>query len=630
MVRETQSCARRRHRGADLCVVSPAAALGGRRHRQQLRRGRRHQDGGAGRSVGAVVRSMSSGDSRPSKRSAGAWPAASTRSRSTSTKPPRWQAASGVQGIPDLGGVARRPRGGPPGRRPARGAGRTVGRRPHRQPRRHPPEGSSAMTAPPGGARVPVPWSATASPSPASPAKRGPYLNLDAAASTAALPAVAARRQRLPAVVLERPPRRRLQVPASTVAYEQARAAALAFAGRAPTATTWPSSAATPPRPSTIWPTGCASAPTTSSSPPWSSTTPTCCPGPGCAGRRFVECGPGRHLRPRRRRRRSRRRARARGCWPSPAASNVTGWLPPIDEHHRRRPRTGACPSSSTPPSWPPTGRCPRRPTSWPGAATRCTPRSGRASWSARRATFAEGDPFLAGGGAVDLVDLDEVIWTDPPEREEAGSPNVIGAVALHAAIDGSPPSAGPPSPPTTTTSPAGCDPGWPRIDGVRLLGPPQPADTLPVATFVVDGVPHALVAARLSAEYAIGVRHGCFCAHPYLMRLLGLSHDEVAAYRQAVRAGDRSQIPGAVRASCGINTQPGRYRPAPRRRRRDRPRPTAPVPYARTRPPGTTGPTPTRPDGPPAIRAQVPPARGMTPAAATAASASSEKERHR
>ncbi len=52
------------------------------------------------------------------------------------------------------------------------------------------------------------------------------------------------------------------------------------------------------------------------------------------------------------------------------------------------------------------------------------------------RRTFAEGDPFLAGGGAVDLVDLDEVIWTEPPEREEAGSPNVVGAVAFGAAMD--------------------------------------------------------------------------------------------------------------------------------------------------------------------------------------------------
>jgi len=52
------------------------------------------------------------------------------------------------------------------------------------------------------------------------------------------------------------------------------------------------------------------------------------------------------------------------------------------------------------------------------------------------RRVFERGDPFLAGGGAVDLVDLDEVIWTDPPEREEAGSPNVVGAVAFGTAMD--------------------------------------------------------------------------------------------------------------------------------------------------------------------------------------------------
>ena len=50
------------------------------------------------------------------------------------------------------------------------------------------------------------------------------------------------------------------------------------------------------------------------------------------------------------------------------------------------------------------------------------------------REAFAEGDPFLAGGGAVELVTLDEVVWTTPPEREEAGSPNVLGAAALGAA----------------------------------------------------------------------------------------------------------------------------------------------------------------------------------------------------
>lgn len=171
------------------------------------------------------------------------------------------------------------------------------------------------------------------------------------------------------------------------------------------------------------------------------------------------------------------------------------------------------------------------------------------------RATFADGDPFLAGGGAVDLVDLDEVVWTDPPEREEAGSPNVLGAIALHAAVD--------------ELSRIGWDAigqhdddmarrlraGLERIDGVRLLGASASSGALPVATFVVEGVSHALVAARLSAEHAIGVRHGCFCAHPYLLRLLGLDSREVLEYHAAVLRGDRRRIPGAVRASAGLST---------------------------------------------------------------------------
>jgi selenocysteine lyase/cysteine desulfurase len=171
------------------------------------------------------------------------------------------------------------------------------------------------------------------------------------------------------------------------------------------------------------------------------------------------------------------------------------------------------------------------------------------------RRTFADGDPFLAGGGAVDLVDLDEVIWTDPPEREEAGSPNVVGAIALQEAID------------------EFDRLGWDQIQdhdidlasrlrsglaaspGVTLLGPALTTDTLPLATFAVDGLHHSLVAARLSAEYGIGVRHGCFCAHPYLERLLGLPDEQVRTYRAAVLRGDRRNMPGAVRASASLST---------------------------------------------------------------------------
>lgn len=234
-------------------------------------------------------------------------------------------------------------------------------------------------------------------------------------------------------------------------------------------------------------------------------------------------------------------------------ASNVTGWLPPIDAviaaaHERGVPVLvdGA-------------QLAPHRPLpadadflAWSGHKMYAP--FGAGVLVGPRATFASGDPFLAGGGAVDLVDLDEVVWTDPPDREEAGSPNVLGAVALHAAMD------------ELTAI------GWPRIvahddamsvrlrdglaavDGVRILGAAPPT-SLPVVAFVVTGVPHALVAARLSAEHAIGVRHGCFCAHPYLLRLLDLRPDEVAAYQAAVLRGDRRAIPGAVRASAGLST---------------------------------------------------------------------------
>ena len=235
-------------------------------------------------------------------------------------------------------------------------------------------------------------------------------------------------------------------------------------------------------------------------------------------------------------------------------ASNVTGWLPPIDEiiaaAHERGVQVFVDAAQLAP----------HRPLP---AAADFVAFSGHKMYApfgagcliGPRATFADGDPFLAGGGAVDLVDLDEVLWTDPPEREEAGSPNVVGAVALHAAIE--------------ELEAIGWDAverherelaaelrrGLAGLPGVRLLGPDLDVETLAIAAFVVEDVPHALVAARLSAEFAIGVRHGCFCAHPYLIRLLDVPPDEVAAFRADVIAGDRTRLPGAVRASAGLST---------------------------------------------------------------------------
>jgi selenocysteine lyase/cysteine desulfurase len=91
-------------------------------------------------------------------------------------------------------------------------------------------------------------------------------------------------------------------------------------------------------------------------------------------------------------------------------------------------------------------------------------------------------------------------------------------------------------------------------VPGLRRLGPAT-GNRTPVAAFVLDGVPHGLLSARLANEHGIGTRSGCFCAHPYMGRLLGLSEADVEQFHADVRAGLRHRLPGAVRASANRAT---------------------------------------------------------------------------
>lgn len=175
----------------------------------------------------------------------------------------------------------------------------------------------------------------------------------------------------------------------------------------------------------------------------------------------------------------------------------------------------------------------------------------------ARTALLAGCEPFLAGGGAVDFVTLDDVLWTELPDRLEAGSPNIIGAIAMGVAA--------------ITLHETGMDriaaherdllaqvrAGLDALPGVTTLRlwDGGDVDRLGVVTFTVDGMHHALVAAALSAEHAIGVRHGCFCAHPYITHLLGIDAAAAETVRSSLRRGEHSSIPGAVRVSFGIGT---------------------------------------------------------------------------
>jgi cysteine desulfurase/selenocysteine lyase len=170
--------------------------------------------------------------------------------------------------------------------------------------------------------------------------------------------------------------------------------------------------------------------------------------------------------------------------------------------------------------------------------------------------TFTSGDPDLTGGGTVEIVTLEDVIWASPPERDEAGSPNTIGAIALAAAIIqlekvGMQTVADHESQLTSYTLEQLAK--FPEITVIGDMDPKRAAERLGVIPFNLDGISHFLVAAILGHEYGIGVRSGCFCAHPYVLHLLRLSKDDAAEVRNQIIAGDRSNMPGMVRASFGL-----------------------------------------------------------------------------
>ncbi len=156
----------------------------------------------------------------------------------------------------------------------------------------------------------------------------------------------------------------------------------------------------------------------------------------------------------------------------------------------------------------------------------------GRADW------LAAAPPYLIGGGATASVTDGTTSYKPLPDRHEAGSPNLPGAVALatacHALATTDREALSAAESALTCTLREGLQ----RIPGVTLhslFG--GEVDSIGVVTFTVAGRSPALVAAALSAEHGIGVRDGAFCAHPLVRRLLGAANCSQAQGGQAVRA---------------------------------------------------------------------------------------------
>jgi len=239
-------------------------------------------------------------------------------------------------------------------------------------------------------------------------------------------------------------------------------------------------------------------------------------------------------------------------------ASNVTGFVSPIHEIAELAHRHGALVSIDAA-QLAPHHRIDIRPAGDPGHLDFVS-LSGHKMYAPYGAgvlvaprDFFSGAPEVMGGGAISIVTWDDTVWADLPDREEAGSPNVIGAVALGVAIE--------------TLLELGFDEMLRHevelgsdlhtrlglIPGVGVLGEAGPATAAPrlgLASFVVEGLHHGLVAAALSHEWGIAVRNGCFCANPYVFHLLHMNRQAVEAVEGEVTSGHRTALPGAVRAS--------------------------------------------------------------------------------
>ena len=176
-----------------------------------------------------------------------------------------------------------------------------------------------------------------------------------------------------------------------------------------------------------------------------------------------------------------------------------------------------------------------------------------------RRDILAGLEPDEVGGGMVEDVSLENYVVSDRfPDREEAGTPNIVGAVLLGAALE--------------TLMQIGMGnihaaeqemlgplmQALGRRDKVRVYGDMDLRRSPRTGTiaFNIEGLDHGLVAAALNDYFGVAVRNDCFCAHPYVREMLKpeLWDIDLEAEDEAALA-EIEMRKGMVRASFGLYT---------------------------------------------------------------------------
>jgi len=148
--------------------------------------------------------------------------------------------------------------------------------------------------------------------------------------------------------------------------------------------------------------------------------------------------------------------------------------------------------------------------------------------------------PWQGGGSMIDKVTFEGTTYLDPPARFEAGTPHIVGAVGLHAAVDWVEKLSLDAIHAHECALVAEARDALRSIPGVTIYGP---EDSAGIVSFNVDGV-HPHDTATILDDAAVAVRAGHHCAQP-LMRWLGL---EATARASFAAHSDSSDIEALVR----------------------------------------------------------------------------------
>jgi cysteine desulfurase/selenocysteine lyase len=134
--------------------------------------------------------------------------------------------------------------------------------------------------------------------------------------------------------------------------------------------------------------------------------------------------------------------------------------------------------------------------------------------------------PWQGGGAMIDRVSFERTTYAPPPARFEAGTPHIVGALGLHAAIDYVEAIGLDRIHQHETALVAAAREALSRINSVRLFGT---ADSAGIVSFTIEGVhPHDI--GTILDEGRVAIRAGHHCAQP-LMAALGVDATARASF---------------------------------------------------------------------------------------------------